>query len=147
MKYIAYGSNMSVSQMAQRCPDATLLGTGKLYCATLEFFTHATVERASSKRNYVPVAVWDISKADESNLDRYEGVPHYYIKERWKVHMDDGTTLTGMIYRMNRKHGGIPFAGYFAGIRQAYKDLGIGSEIMKVLMPALARSLDNAKHG
>ena len=33
MKYIAYGSNMSVSQMAQRCPDATLLGTGKLYCA------------------------------------------------------------------------------------------------------------------
>ena len=28
--YIAYGSNMSEAQMAQRCSDATLAGTGRV---------------------------------------------------------------------------------------------------------------------
>ena len=28
--YIAYGSNMDLEQMQSRCPDAELLGTGRL---------------------------------------------------------------------------------------------------------------------
>lgn len=141
MKYIAYGSNMCSEQMAYRCPDAKLIGTGKLYGAQLEFYTHATVEHTASDEAYVPVAVWDISKADELRLDRYEGVPSYYIKQRRKVHMDDGSTLMGMIYLMHMKRGGAPAAGYYNGIALAYKRLHLRSEIKTVLVPALERSL------
>ena len=35
MKYIAYGSNMVQEQMAVRCPDARLIGTGYIAGARL----------------------------------------------------------------------------------------------------------------
>jgi len=37
MIYIAYGSNMVKEQMAIRCPDARLIGTGHIEGARLEF--------------------------------------------------------------------------------------------------------------
>ena len=101
MKYIAYGSNMVQEQMAVRCPEAKLIGTGYISGARLEFYLHATVEATGDKRNRVPVAVWEINDRDERNLDRYEGYPSYYIKEEWPVHMNDGSEITGMIYLMN----------------------------------------------
>ena len=45
MKYIAYGSNMVQEQMAFRCPDARLIGTGYIAGARLE-----------SQRGCVPAA-------------------------------------------------------------------------------------------
>ena len=61
MKYIAYGSNMVRRQMAFRCPDARLVGTGHLDFARLEFYLHATVERTAQESDRVPVVVWEIS--------------------------------------------------------------------------------------
>ena len=97
MKYIAYGSNMVQEQMAVRCPDARLIGTGYIAGARLEFYLHATVKKTGDQRNRVPVAVWEINDRDERSLDRYEGYPSYYIKERWPVHMSDGSQIEGMI--------------------------------------------------
>ena len=85
MKYIAYGSNMVEEQMAHRCPNARLLGTGWLLNHRLEFYLHATVEKTRSKGARVPVAVWEIDEADEHSLDRYEGVPNYYVKRQARV--------------------------------------------------------------
>ena len=34
-KYIAYGSNLSVEQMAHRCPDATVVGTIDAYAGAV----------------------------------------------------------------------------------------------------------------
>ena len=86
MKDIAYGSNMVQEQMAFRCPDARLIGTGYIAGARLEFYLHATVEKTGDQRNRVPVAVWEINDRDERSLDHYEGFPSYYIKERWQWH-------------------------------------------------------------
>ena len=68
--------------MAFRCPDARLIGTGYIAGARLEFYLHATVEKTGDQRNRVPIAVWEINDRDERSLDRYEGFPSYYIKER-----------------------------------------------------------------
>lgn len=141
MKYIAYGSNMVAEQMAYRCPDARLIGTGYIAGARLEFYLHATVEKTGDLRNRVPVAVWEISKADERSLDRYEGFPSYYTKEIWSVHMSDGSQIEGMVYVMNLIRQSPPTKHYYEGIRDAYEKLGLRSQIKTVLQPALARSL------
>lgn len=141
MKYIAYGSNMVQEQMAFRCPDARLIGTGYIVGARLEFYLHATVEKTGDQRNRVPVAVWEISEADEKRLDRYEGYPSYYIKETWPVHMSDGSQIEGMVYIMNMIRQSPPAKHYYEGIRDAYKKLGLRSQIKTVLQPALARSV------
>ena len=128
MKYIAYGSNMVEEQMAVRCPEARLIGTGYISGARLEFYLHATVEKTGDKRNRVPVAVWEINDKDERSLDRYEGYPSYYIKEEWPVHMIDGSEIR-------------PHTQYYDGIANAYRRLGLGSQIKTVLKPALERSI------
>ena len=141
MKYIAYGSNMVEEQMAYRCPNARLIGTGQLPNHRLEFYLHATVERSRAHGASVPVTVWEIDEEDEKNLDHYEGFPKYYTKHKRKVVMDDGSQIEGMVYIMNMIRPLIPHASYYNGIRDAYVKLGIGSEIKRVLEPALNRSI------
>ena len=84
--YIAYGSNLNVEQMHYRCPDARIIGTATLDGWTLLFKgsktgSYLTIEQKEGES--VPVAVWEVSPADEANLDRYEGFPHFYYKKRW----------------------------------------------------------------
>lgn len=145
--YIAYGSNMSTRQMAFRCPDAKLVGTGYLKNHRLAFYLHATVERvSSSNESTVPVAVWQISAQDEKNLDRYEGVPSYYSKRMRTVTMGDGSQIKGLIYLMEMKRDAQVQPHYFNGILNAYKELGFTPEIETVLLPALMKSRDRFAH-
>ena len=81
--YIAYGSNLSVEQMAQRCPDARIVGQAVLEDWELAFHGCATI--LPNKGKNTPVLVWEISAGDEKNLDIYEGFPHYYRKENMTV--------------------------------------------------------------
>ena len=142
MKYIAYGSNMVKEQMEHRCPNAQLIGIGYLPNHRLEFYLHATVERTRAHGAKVPVAVWEITDADERRLDRYEGFPTYYTKHKRKVLMDDGSQIEGMVYIMKLIRPMIPHASYYNGIHSAYTKLGLRSEIERVLEPALQRSID-----
>lgn len=141
MIYIAYGSNMNTDQMAHRCPDAKLLGTGRLLGYRLSFYVHATVERSRAKGAYVPVAVWEISQADEDRLDRYEGFPNYYTKEERPVQMDDGAVIKGMVYIMSLKRSGLLTGQYYHGIRSAYLELGLHAEVEKVLNSSVRRAI------
>ena len=140
MKYIAYGSNMVQEQMAFRCPNARLIGTGWLLNHRLEFYLHATVEKTRSKGARVPVVVWEIDEADEKSLDRYEGVPTYYVKRQARVQMKDGSEIEGLIYIMKAIRPYPPEKAYYNGIFHAYNRLGFGSEIETVLEPALQRT-------
>ena len=106
--YVAYGSNLNMSQMKDRCPTAEFVGTGIIQNYELQFKgslhgAHATI--APKVGSSVPVGVWTIQKRDESSLDFYEGYRKqgycYYDKEQIPVKMDDGSTLTGMVYIMN----------------------------------------------
>ena len=145
MKYIAYGSNMIEHQMKNRCPDALFYGTGYLEYAQLEFYLHATVERTEKQDDRVPVVVWEISERDEKSLDRYEGYPNYYIKERWQVQMSDGSQVEGMVYVMNLFRQSPARASYYEGIKEAYLRLGFHTQISTILEPALQRSLQRGK--
>ena len=96
--YIAYGSNMDEQQMAVRCRDAGLVGTGFIQGYELLFKgsltgCYATIE--PKEESTVPVTVWAISKADEKRLDRYEGFPTFYYKKDIEVQMKDGA-ITGL---------------------------------------------------
>ena len=81
--YIAYGSNLNVSQMQMRCPNATILGTANLKGWELLFKgsktgSYLTIEECEG--GTVPVVIWEVTAADEAALDRYEGFPTFYYK-------------------------------------------------------------------
>ena len=121
--YIAYGSNMDEQQMAVRCRDAGLVGTGFIQGYELLFKgsltgCYATIE--PKEESTVPVTVWAISKADEKRLDRYEGFPTFYYKKDIEVQMKDGA-ITGLVYIMHEdRHCGMPFPWYYEQMERDY---------------------------
>ena len=63
--YIAYGSNLNMNQMRDRCPTVQFVGIGEIRNYKLQFKgslygAHATV--ASRGGVFVPVGVWMIRK-------------------------------------------------------------------------------------
>ncbi len=126
--YIAYGSNMSVEQMAHRCPDAKVVGMAAIPDWRLVFRVHATIEPAEGRT--VPVLIWEISGRDERNLDRYEGYPSYYYKQDMTVTMTDldgknPQEITAMVYLMADGHPlREPWKGYLDTLEEGYQRFG-----------------------
>ncbi len=106
--YVAYGSNLNKEQMCYRCPTAKFVGTGIIEGYELQFkgALHGACATIAPKEGAaVPVGIWTIQKPDEKRLDLYEGYHEhghsFYDKEQIAVKMDDGSTITGMVYIMD----------------------------------------------
>ena len=140
--YIAYGSNMDKEQMKFRCPNAKFRGAGYLDGQRLEFYLHATIEPCEKGR--VPVAVWEVTESDVKNLDIYEGYPRYYKTADFSVKLNDGNTLKGFAYVMNKIRVSPPDYDYFERIAESYISLGFGGEL-KELNGALKRAYTRQK--
>ncbi len=133
--YIAYGSNLSVRQMAARCPEARVAGKAVLPDWKLVFRLHATIE--PEKGSMVPVLIWEISDRDERHLDAYEGWPSYYIKQEIEVMMTDirgkhPRKVTAMVYIMTEGHNvRMPMKGYVDVLVEGYERFGFDKEILR----------------
>lgn len=137
--YVAYGSNLNVEQMAHRCPDATVAGTGIIKNYQLEFWSwtgHGVATVTKKSGSDVPVALWEISAGDERNLDSYEGFPHLYRKEDIEILLDTGETVTAMVYLMNKTYHGekvkpaAPSNSYLSTILQGYRHFGLKLDVL-----------------
>lgn len=73
--YFAYGSNLDLEQMAQRCPDAEIVGPVRLENYELRFRGSGFATVAPKKGSTVHGLVWKITPNCEQSLDRYEVFP------------------------------------------------------------------------
>lgn len=143
--YIAYGSNLLLKAMAQRCPDAKVVGTGVLEGWQLLFKGCVTIEECLGKNT--PVAVFEISERDEERLDVYEGFPVFYYKKELQIEVipdgGDPMTVTAMAYIMNEKHYcHAPSATYYKVLEDGYRDCHFP---LHVLRQALVDSVGGAE--
>lgn len=79
--YLAYGSNINLTQMKYRCPAAVPLMPVELKNYTLAFRGGGVATILPEKDSFVPCLLWSITPACEQSLDRYEGYPNLYHKE------------------------------------------------------------------
>lgn len=127
--YIAYGSNLNLKQMSQRCPTAQVIGASILKDWRLIFRGAATVERF--RGGSVPVLVWRLQPQDETALDRYEGWPSLYRKEILQIRLN-GKTVDAMLYIMNElRPYSLPNRGYFNIIAEGYTAAGFDIGILQ----------------
>lgn len=131
--YIAYGSNLNVRQMLYRCPTARAVGTATLTGWELLFKgsktgSYLTIEPKDGGK--VPVAVWEVTEADERSLDRYEGYPGFYYKKELEITFQGLRTgrdraRTAFVYIMHEERPfGVPSAGYVSCCIKGYEDFG-----------------------
>lgn len=133
--YIAYGSNLSVKQMARRCPDAEIVGTAVLAGWQLLFKGCATIE-PNADRN-TPVLIWRISPSDEERLDAYESWPNFYFKKDLAVEVTpisggEPLAVTAMVYIMNERHICHPPNWYYYSVLdEGYRHFGFDRFLLR----------------
>ncbi|KAK3897046.1 hypothetical protein C8A05DRAFT_39411, partial [Staphylotrichum tortipilum] len=81
LPYFAYGSNLHVAQMAQRCPDSVFLGKGTLPGYRWQINERGVANVVESPNHCVQGLVFFVNPRDERALDRSEGVARsLYLK-------------------------------------------------------------------
>ena len=130
MLYVAYGSNTNIEQMKERCPLSKIKGNGILKNWKLVFNYHLDIIREKGKS--VPVVLWDINDEDWALLDRYEGYPKYYVKEKVKVKMENGKNVDAVVYVMAEDRKGIypPSISYLATCEDGYIENGLDTSYL-----------------
>ena len=132
--YIAYGSNLNLPQMAQRCPAAKVVGASEIknYALLFRGGRHgavATIEPCEGSS--IPVLLWKITPKDEAALDIYEGYPSFYEKQSMELPLN-GQTVSAMVYVMTPGHRlGYPSDYYYNTIREGYKTAGFDPAVLE----------------
>ena len=124
--YGAYGSNMNIKQMSDRCPNAKVIGTGKLknYKLTFRGISKGVANIEKMQGGTVPIVLWEITPECERALDLYEAYPKLYVKEEVEVITKDGTTKA-IVYVMSKQYEQLsaePSGYYINTIWQGYLD-------------------------
>jgi len=150
--YFAYGSNLSVAQMHQRCPDAVLSGFGCLRNYRLDF-THyskgwecGVADIVRSEGENVCGLVYLISESDLASLDQYEGYPDVFDRVQETVWINE-TSMTGVwVYSVREKQKFIaPSVAYLRIILDAALEYSFPAqyrEFLKTIPAYETRDLD-----
>ena len=132
--YFAYGSNLNLRNMKRmgpgiKCIGKTVLSNYRLvYKGICSFDSYLTIEPCKDRS--VPIGVYKISKINEFLLDRYEGYPILYSKNKIQVKMH-GKILSGMIYIMKEEYDyNIPSLEYIKMCEQGYENFEFNKDIL-----------------
>ena len=145
--YFAYGSNLDLEQMAQRCPDAEIVGPVRLENYELRFSGSGFATVAPRKGSVVYGLVWKITPNCEQSLDRYEGYPRHYTKETMTVKDAAGAELPVMVYIMAESYcrqPALPSPYYYRVIQRGFEANGLPVESLQA---AWSRTIDEVWSG
>jgi hypothetical protein len=116
--YAAYGTNLDPARMGERCPHSPLQTVGWLLGWRLTFggedlgWDGAMATIVEDPLEQVFVAVYDVTRDDESNLDLWESADTGLFRKT-KVRV---STLNGEVvawaYVLDAYEGGLPSASY-----------------------------------
>ncbi len=123
--YFAYGSNMSISQMAIRCPLAKPMFKATLHGAKMVFKTYADVIRTKlDAKAFTRGAIFEITDSCMEALDRYEGFPTMYKKVKCIVQGPYDEYYEAFMYVMQKgvRELKLPSQQYLDIIYQGYLD-------------------------
>ena len=101
MKYFAYGSNLDVTQMKNRCPESIGLSTAVLSGYRLVERKYADIDEFP--QGCVNGALYEISSKDLAALDRYEGYPQYYDRKEVMVTDNAEVYQKALVYIMTEQ--------------------------------------------
>ena len=141
--YWAYGSNLDLKQILERCPSSKPMGAYTKKGMVLEFRDYANVRFDKSKDSAVPGMLYSMTYSDLLKMDTFE---HTNIREQEKgKYRRESFMISGFkkvyYYRMNEKaresYFIYPSSRYEGLIRNAYSRLGFDLNI-------LDRALDTA---
>ena len=138
--YFAYGSNLSQSQMATRCPGSSPLGAAVLQKYRLDFTTESgmwgggVADVVEDDGNSVWGLLYSVTDDDLDRLDRYEGYPTKYGRLQATVEQGQGPVDDVWVYVVvDRKDFIRPSPRYLDIITSAAEEFGFPAEYRQYL--------------
>ena len=122
-RYFAYGSNMSASQMARRCPAAVADGLVTIPSWRFAINRRGVATLVPDAAKEVTGLIWRVTHACELSLDRHEGVNAGHYRKTY-LEVSGGPVLA---YLAADERPGVPRPGYLEGILDAAAALGVPS--------------------
>lgn len=126
--YFAFGSNLDLEQLHDRCRGAVVVGPATLPDHELAFtgFSRNQGSGVATVRPrpgaIVVGAVFVLTRADWRALDRYEGTPWLYTRRSAVVRLVDERLLRVVLYLRARDEAErVPSYGYLSSIRAGYR--------------------------
>ena len=145
--YAAYGSNMDPRQMVERAPHSPLHATGWLDGWRLTFggedhgWEGPLATLVEEPFTQVFVALYDVTEADELNMDRWEAADlALFRKVRVRVHTLEDDVLA-WLYVLDDYEGGLPSARYLGLIAEAAEAAGAPDDYVAELRTRPCRSV------
>lgn len=140
--YFAYGSNMNISQMKERCPDAEKLGKAILNGYKFIINTRGVATIIESKGGIVEGGLYKISDKSLSSLDYYEGVRNnYYFRKDVEVNYE-GEKIKAITYIATDQKEGKPRNGYIEKIIKGAEDFCLSKDYLQVIRKYIKNSDD-----
>ena len=136
--YFAYGSNLCIRQMNDRCPNNSKIGTGKLKGHRWIITKRGYANVVKSSDEDVWGIIYEISMSDEDKLDVYEGVSRKcYVKENLDI-LIDGKIQNCLTYVDPTTEEGVPTSTYANTIDEGLCDSKLPEEyVEKHLRPKI----------
>ena len=136
--YFAYGSNMCIRQMNDRCPNNSKIGIGQLSGYRWIISTRGYANVVKSSNDDVWGVIYEISIQDEAKLDVYEGVSRKcYLKENLDI-LIDRRIKNCLTYVDPITEIGIPSCTYSNTINEGILDSKLPEEyVEKYLRPKI----------
>tara|TARA_S200000501_G_C20740540_1_gene707109 strand:+ start:332 stop:832 length:501 start_codon:yes stop_codon:yes gene_type:complete len=127
--YAAYGSNLNIKQMLERCPNSYPIGACYLQDWQLVFKGVADLEKKIGALSFI--GLYEISKSCEASLDKYEEYPHVYKKNKIKKKIE-GKNRDIMFYTMQKKYQySVPTIKYYKVIEKGFKNWNGSIKLLK----------------
>ncbi len=121
MLYFAYGSNLSLEQMRERCPQAEPWHAVRVPGWRLTFRTYADIEHAPGEA--VHGALYRVTRSCLLHLDRFEGVGKgAYSRHLIRVDVPGFGPLSATTYINQRAFVQLPAEAYVAKLQAGYED-------------------------
>jgi hypothetical protein len=124
--YFAYGSNLDLEQMRERCPWSEPLCAARLRRHRLAFAGHSALwdggvaTLVADPFGHVDGVLYALTDNDIAALDRWEGHPNVYRRERVSVRAGS-RGLSAYTYIRSANPPANPSAEYLSRIERAYR--------------------------
>lgn len=144
--YFAYGSNINMKQMKERCPSASFFSKAILRNYRLDFprrserWGGGVAGIIIDDSNFVEGVIYELTFDDLQKLDSFEGVKeNRYKKKEVSVEIQDGRLIKVWAYFANTQDGW-PFAPsrkYIETIIEGAKEHDLSERLIKHLQSYL----------
>jgi gamma-glutamylcyclotransferase (GGCT)/AIG2-like uncharacterized protein YtfP len=142
MLYFAYGSNMSLVPMRQRCPDAENLGLAVLHRHRFFIMANGYASVVPQLEGIVQGVLWRVSPSDLVALDVYEDVEGGLYRREMLPVICDGRSVSALVYIGAEPIEGVPRQAYMDLVIQAARENGLPEDYIEALSRHLPRRVD-----